>query len=81
MHGDEKMVPIPLPIILFKEDKWWIAFCPMLELATQGETEKEVKENMEDLIKEYMEDPDTPKPNLEVFESISITFSPVLVKK
>jgi len=34
----------------------------MLDIATQGRTEEEVKENMADLIDEYMEDPDTPKP-------------------
>jgi predicted RNase H-like HicB family nuclease len=30
----------------------------MLDIATQGRTEEEVKENMADLIEEYMEDPD-----------------------
>jgi predicted RNase H-like HicB family nuclease len=34
----------------------------MLDIATQGRTEEEVKENMADLIEEYMEDPDTQNP-------------------
>lgn len=38
-----------------------MASCPILDIATQGSTEEEVKENMVDLIKEYMEDPDTQK--------------------
>ena len=33
----------------------------MLDIATQGRTEEEVRENMMDLIEEYMEDPDTQK--------------------
>jgi len=77
---DDENISVPIPIILFKEDKWWVAFCPIFELATQGKTEKEAKENMEDLIKEYMEDPDTPKPNIEVFKSISITFSSIVLR-
>ncbi|MCK4327018.1 MAG: type II toxin-antitoxin system HicB family antitoxin [Candidatus Diapherotrites archaeon] len=53
---------IPLPIIVTKEDKWFVASCPVLDVATQGKTEKEVKENMAELVNEYMKDPDTPKP-------------------
>ena len=33
----------------------------------------EVKENMKDLIKEYLEDPDTPKPDLEEIETTLTT--------
>jgi len=50
---------ISLPIIISREGKWYVASCPVLDIATQGATE-EVKENMKDLIKEYLEDPDTP---------------------
>lgn len=50
---------VPLPIIIAKEDKWFVASCPVLDVATQGKTEKEVKENMKDLIKDYFKDPDT----------------------
>lgn len=45
---------MPLPVILTKEGKWFVAACPVLDIATQGKTEKEVKENMEDLINEYL---------------------------
>ena len=54
---------IPLPILVTKEGKWFVASCPILDIATQGKTEKEVKENMIELINEYMIDPDTPKPS------------------
>lgn len=46
---------------LTTEGKWFVAECPVLHIATQGKTEKEVKENMQDLIEEYLDDPDTPK--------------------
>ena len=53
---------VPLPILVTKEGKWFVASCPILDIATQGKTEKEVKENMTDLINEYLADPDTVKP-------------------
>ena len=56
---------VPFPVIITKEGKWFVASCPILDLATQGKSEKEVRENMKDLISEYMSDPDTPKPELE----------------
>ena len=43
-----------------------------MDIATQGETEKEVKENMADLITEYLSDPDTAKPSLEDLMSLSL---------
>jgi len=45
---------------------------PTLDIATQGETEQEAKENMEDLIDEYLNDPDTPKPEIQT--TISLPF-------
>lgn len=50
------------PIIVAKEGKWLVASCPLLDIATQGKSEEEIKENMADLIKDYLSDPDTPKP-------------------
>ena len=64
---------ISLPIIISREGKWYVASCPALDIATQGATEEEVKENMKDLIKEYLEDPDTPKPDLEKIETTVAT--------
>ena len=53
---------VSFPILISKEGGWFVASCPMLDIATQGRTEEEVKENMADLIEEYMDDSDTPKP-------------------
>ena len=65
-------IQVPLPIIISKENKWFVASCPILDIATQGKTEKEVKENMEDLINDYLNDPDTPKPSMEDLMSLSL---------
>ena len=70
---------IPLPILITKENKWFVASCPILDIATQGKTEKEVKENMSDLITEYLSDPDTTKPSLEDLMSLSLTNIPVKI--
>jgi len=58
-------VQVPLPILITKENKWFVASCPILHIATQGKTEKEVKENMAEIMNEYLRDPDTAKPSLE----------------
>ena len=58
-------VQVPFPILITKEKKWFVASCPLLDIATLGKTEKEVKENMTELIGEYLSDPDKVKPSLE----------------
>lgn len=60
----KKLIQFPFPVFVIVEGKWFVAGCPVLNLATQGKTEKEVKDNMADLIKEYLNDPDTVKPQL-----------------
>jgi len=72
-------VQVPLPILITKENKWFVASCLILDIATQGKTEKEVKENMADLISEYLSDPDTTKPSLEDLMSLSLTNIPVKI--
>jgi predicted RNase H-like HicB family nuclease len=53
---------VSLPIIISKEGKWFVASCPLLDIATQGKTENEAKENMED--------PDIEKPDLKAIVSL-----------
>jgi len=74
-------IQVPFPIVITKENKWFVASCPLLDIATQGKTEKEVKENMTDLINDYLCDPDTPKPSIEDLMSLSLTNIPVKVPK
>lgn len=72
-------VQIPFPVVIAREGEWFIAACPILDIATQGKTEEEVKENIADLINEYLRDPDTPKPRLDQLLSISLSNVPVSV--
>lgn len=72
-------VQVPFPILLTREGKWFVASCPLLEIATQGRTEKEVKENLADLINEYLRDRDTLKPSLEDLMSLSLANIPVRI--
>lgn len=61
-------VQIPLPVIMAREGKWFVASCPVLDIATQGKTEREAKDMIADLINEYFKDPDTPKPEIKTIE-------------
>ena len=72
-------VRIPFPVVITRENKWFVAACPILDIATQGKTEEEVRENISDLIVQYLKDPDTPKPNLEQLQSVSLSNVTVLV--
>jgi predicted RNase H-like HicB family nuclease len=51
-------------ILLLKKAKWFVGSCPLLDIATQGKSEDEVKENLVDLINDYLSDPDTAKSSL-----------------
>ncbi|MEA3342540.1 MAG: type II toxin-antitoxin system HicB family antitoxin [archaeon] len=70
---------ISFPIIITRENEWFVAACPVLDIATQGKTEDEVKRNMKELIEEYIKDPDTSKPELQTLISASVTLSNVSV--
>ncbi|MCW4002807.1 MAG: type II toxin-antitoxin system HicB family antitoxin [Candidatus Bathyarchaeota archaeon] len=65
-------IQLPFPIIIAREGKWFVASCPLLDVATQGKSEAEVKANMADLIDDYLSDPDTPKPAIEDLMSLSL---------
>lgn len=74
-HGDK----IQLPVIISKEDKWLVARVPMLGLATQGKTLKEVKENVVDLLNLYFENPHTPKPELRNLNNLDVMLTTVTI--
>ena len=71
---------VPLSIVVSREGKWFVASCPILDIATQGETEEEVKDNIKDLIQEYFKDPDTKKPNFQDLMSSSVSVFNLAVK-
>ncbi|MBU1102526.1 type II toxin-antitoxin system HicB family antitoxin [Patescibacteria group bacterium] len=74
-------IEFPFPIFITKEGKWFVAACPILGIATQGKTEEEVKENIEDLIKEYLKDPNTLKPKLKELSFSSLSYISVKISK
>jgi len=47
---------------LAKEGRWFVASRPILDIAAQGRTEREAKDNLAALISEYLRDPDPAKP-------------------
>ena len=63
---------LALPVVIAKEKRWFVAACPVLDIATQGKTEREAKENIASLIDEYLKDPDTAKPSLDDLMSLSL---------
>lgn len=70
---------IALPIVIAREGRWYVASCPLLDIASQGKTEDEVKRNIRSLINEYIKDPDTPKVNVKSLLDLSLTTVPVTV--
>lgn len=70
---------IDLPIVIAKEGKWYVASCPLLDIASQGKTEAEAKKNIGALIREYIRDPDTPKLNIKSLLALSLTTIPMTV--
>lgn len=77
------MTTLPLPIIMENGGKYVAAWCPVLDIATQGRDEREVRKNMEDLVKWYFEDKDTPKPKIKTMMNLSISMTniPVSIPK
>jgi len=53
------VVELPFPIVIARGGKWSV---PLLDIATQDKSEATVKENMADLICDFLSDPDTTKP-------------------
>ena len=73
-------MPLSFPVVISRERKWFVASCPLLDIGTQGKTEKEARENIHDLINEYFSDPDTRKPSLKEIMSASVSLVNMQVK-
>lgn len=73
------MIQFPFPVFIAKEGRWFVAECPVFMLATQGKTETEVRENMRDLIEDYLADSDTSKKSLEKISESLFTYLSVPV--
>jgi len=44
--------------LVWKEDKWYVARCLELEVASQGKTKKEALANLREAVELYLEDED-----------------------
>ncbi len=72
---------VPFPILFAKENNWFVASCPILDITTQAKTEEEAKENIANLINDYINDPNTTKPSLEDLTSLSLKYIPITMPK
>ena len=45
-------------LIIEKEDDWFVAFCPELEVASQGKTIEEAKANVKEAVELYLQNAD-----------------------
>ena len=77
----EELIRFPFPVFIAREGKWFVAECPILGIATQGKTDKEVRENMRDLIREYFSDPDTNKVKWQDLDSSFFTYISASIPK
>ncbi len=51
-----------LSAVIKKEGKWFVAWCPELDIASQGKTKKEAISNLREAIELYLEDEDAERP-------------------
>ena len=51
-------------IIIEREDPWFVAFCPELDIASQGKSVEEAKANIKEAIELYLEHADPSEINL-----------------
>jgi predicted RNase H-like HicB family nuclease len=47
------------PAVIQKEGKWYVSWCPELDIASQGETIEEAIENLNEATELYLEEDDT----------------------
>lgn len=50
-----------LSAIVTKENQWFVAICPELNVVSQGKTTKEALSNLKEAIELYLEDEDVKK--------------------
>jgi predicted RNase H-like HicB family nuclease len=52
----------PFAATVWKEDKWYVAQCLELDVASQGETEEEALESLREALDLYFEPPQATRP-------------------
>lgn len=60
------MVRLQFSVVITKEDKFYVALCPELNIARQGKSIEEAIKNLKEAIGLYLEDEDAkiPKPDM-----------------
>lgn len=48
--------------VIHKEEKWYVSWCPELDVASQGETIEEAIDNLKEAVELYLEDEDVQIP-------------------
>ena len=53
---DKDSINVNVSVILFKEEEYYVAYCPSLELSSYGDSEKDAKEGFEEAMKIFLDD-------------------------
>jgi len=53
---------VKLPAIVFREERFYVAFCPVNSVASQGKTVEEALKNLKEALELYYEDEDAKLP-------------------
>ena len=57
-RAKEREMNYRVSVIIEREDNWFVAFCPELEVASQGKTVEEAKNNLKEAIELYLKHAD-----------------------
>lgn len=69
------MLSSGLHVLVWKEDKWFVARCVEVEVTSQGKSKQEALKNIEEAIELYFEDENIPAPkSLSSLELHSLSF-------
>lgn len=73
---------VPLPVVFCNGGKWVEAWCPVVDIASQGRDFEEAKKNIQEALDLFFEDEDAPRLKLKSLESVtvSVTTVPVRIK-
>lgn len=54
--GNQNILELQLNVLVFQEGKFYVSYCPSLELSSYGESVLEAKEGFDEVMKEYLEE-------------------------
>ena len=52
---------VKLPVEILKRERWYVASCPALDVASQGETIKKAKDNLNEAVSLFLQYVKQPK--------------------